>query len=61
MRYSPVLSIRLNPESLLSAFQLVKTQLQQSLSKSDLELTAGDLEKDDKRNLAAYPDRNVRK
>lgn len=49
-----VISLRLQPQALLKVYQQVKSKLQ-SLSNTDLALTAGDLSREDKSHLAAYP------
>jgi hypothetical protein len=59
-QHHPVVSLRLQPQALLQAYQQVKNRLHQSLSKGDMALTTGDLIKDDKRQLAAYPARGIR-
>lgn len=59
--YYPVVSLRLQPDDLLKVFQEVKNKLQQSLSKDDVSLTESDLAQNDKRHLAAYPLRSIRK
>lgn len=51
----PVISLRLQPTALLHIFQLVKKNLQQPLSSTDMALTADDLLRDEKNHLAAYP------
>ncbi len=58
--YHPVILLRLQPEALLLAYQQIKTKLHQSLTKGDLTLTADELSRDEKRQLAAYPARNIR-
>lgn len=53
-QYSPIVSIKLQPQALLNVFQQVKSKLQQSFSKDDSALTEIDLIRDEKRHLAAY-------
>ena len=57
--YYPVVSMRLQPIALLQFFHLVKTKLQQPLSKADLALTAVDLSNDGKDHIAAYPAKRI--
>ena len=56
----PVVSLRLQSNELLTAYLQVKNKLEQSLSKDDLALTADDLTINEKRHLAAYPERSFR-
>ena len=58
--HHPVLSLRLQPEALLQAFQQVKNKMQQSLSKTDMSVTIGDIIDNEKKLLAAYPIRSIR-
>jgi hypothetical protein len=53
--HHPVISIRLQPQALLSAFREIKTRLHQSFTTGDISLTASDLTREEKRHLAAYP------
>lgn len=53
--HHPVLSIRLQPNTLLKVYQQLKSKLQQSLTPEDAMLTAGDLANNEKKHLAAYP------
>lgn len=58
--HHPVVSLRLQPEALLTVFQQVKNKLHQSFSKTDMSITISDIIDNDKKHLAAYPARNVR-
>jgi len=53
-KYSPVISTRLHPDTLLSVFLLVKEKLQQPLHSSDLAITENNIARDEKKHLAAY-------
>jgi hypothetical protein len=59
-QHHPVIIAKLRQQALLPAYLQVKCKLQQSLSNTDLALTADDVERDNKKHLAAYPERNVR-
>ena len=59
-QHHPVVLARLRQQALLPAYLQVKCKLQQSLSSVDLALTADDVERDNKKHLAAYPERNIR-
>jgi hypothetical protein len=58
--HHPIVSLRLAPHALLKAYQQVKAQLQQSLNKVDVALSAGDVANDEKKYLVAYPARHIR-
>jgi hypothetical protein len=55
-----VICLKLQPTDLLNAYLQVKRRLEQSLSKDDIALTAEDLNRSEKRYLAAYPERSFR-
>jgi hypothetical protein len=58
--HHPMISLRLHPDMLLSAFRQVKTKLQQSLNKQELALTIGDIDRDRISQIAAYSSRKPR-
>ena len=59
-QYHPVISLRLQAQTLLTAYQQIKEKLQQRFSENDMALTADDLPRDEKLHLAAYPARSFR-
>ena len=59
-QYHPVISLRLQAQTLLTAYLEIKSKLQQTFSKDDMALTVDDLSRDEKRHLAAYPERSFR-
>ncbi|QKJ30511.1 hypothetical protein HQ865_12335 [Mucilaginibacter mali] len=59
--HRPLVSLKLKPEALLNIYQKVKSKLQQPLSKEDITLSVTDLQNGEKKHLAAYPIRRVRK
>ena len=56
----PVVSLKLQSDELLKAYMLVKNRLAQALNHDDMALTAADLATNEKRYLAAYPERSFR-
>ncbi|HEY9533977.1 MAG TPA: hypothetical protein VIQ77_05550 [Mucilaginibacter sp.] len=59
--HHPVVSMRLKPNVLLQAYQQVKSKMQQSVDKTDIELSVNDLIREGKQYLTAYPSRIPRK
>ncbi len=51
----PVVSLRLQSNSLLNIFKRVKSQLKQVLSETELAIATADINRDDKSYIAAYP------
>ncbi|WP_259065267.1 hypothetical protein HDF24_01120 [Mucilaginibacter sp. X4EP1] len=51
----PIISLRLNPDTLLNVFQQVKGKLHQELSKQEEDLTVKDLIREGIATMAAYP------
>lgn len=58
--HHPVVSLRLQPATLLKVYQRVKSQLNQSISTTDAALTSLDLTRTEKTLLAAYPFKHTR-
>lgn len=58
--HHPVVSLHLHSPGLLTAYKDIKNKLRQSLSSADAALTDSSLISDQKRQLAAYPDRHTR-
>ncbi|GAA4089864.1 hypothetical protein [Mucilaginibacter panaciglaebae] len=56
-----VVSMRFKPTLLLQAYQQVKNGIQQSVSKTETELSVNDLIREGKQYIAAYPVRIPRK
>jgi hypothetical protein len=59
-QHHPMISLRLHPDILLSAFRQVKTKLQQSLNKQELALTISDIGREGISQIAAYSSREPR-
>ncbi|MGN6638990.1 MAG: hypothetical protein ACTHJ8_08765 [Mucilaginibacter sp.] len=59
-QYQPVISVRLQSEGLLKVYLKVKSRLEQPLSKEDMALTADQLTRNEKRHMAAFPERYIR-
>jgi len=56
-----IVSLWLQPQTLLKVYQQAKRKLQQTLSSADITFTVGDLINTEKRYLAAYPSTPNRK
>lgn len=53
--YFPVVSLHLQSNSLLNIFKRVKSKLKQDLSDTELAIATADINRDDKKFMAAYP------